>query len=267
MLIQHSAELQTWFEAMCKQDSQSSRMETRNLRAAKHRFESYSMPLNRVCRHFHAYVRVAIKAAHLRTDKAGQGCADFLQWVSTPKALLLGMLADAGDEALCLTRFFDCEAVDAAEANAEVDRFLSRVEALFGANPKCFEVAGFTRLMTTFLSTPLVWVLNGKQMSLGQANGPTLEQKEHCLDRMRCWLKLCRATLAAEFPDFELAKAAVRNKNAIAKQTVIWSCRQSRVSLKIPKSQTERPPFASLPERTLPEGVRCLLPQGGPGGH
>lgn len=206
-LIQHSAELQTWFAELCTQHDPNGNMETHNLRAAKHRFESFSMPLNRICRHFHALLSVAIKAAHMRTDKAGTGCAEFLQWVTTPSALLLGMMADAGDEALCLTRFFDKETVDVAEMNVEVDRFLRRVESMFGSSPQCFILPGFTKLMLDKLSSPIVWVLRGKQLSLGRVGGPSEEEKQHCLDRMRCWLKLCRAELAAEFPDFELAQA------------------------------------------------------------
>jgi hypothetical protein len=50
-LIHNSAELQTWFASFCKEEGVNCG-DARNLRAAKHRFESYATPLARVCRHF-----------------------------------------------------------------------------------------------------------------------------------------------------------------------------------------------------------------------
>lgn len=207
ILIQNSHELQKWFADFCKADGASGRIgETRNMRAAKHRFESFSMPLNRMVRHFVSVVRLAIKVAHERTDKFGDACAEFLAWISNKRALLLGMLADAGDESLCLTRFFDNEQMDVAELNAEVDSYIGRIKALFGENPVCFDTTSFTKIMLQRLQTPRVWVMRGRHCSLGRDGGLTPDEKHECLCRLRCWLKLCCETLKAEFPDFELAR-------------------------------------------------------------
>ena len=202
-LIQNSAELQTWFAEFCKADGETCG-DARNLRSAKHRFESYAMPLARVCRHFRALLRVAIKTASTRDDKFGKGMEDFLRWLQPEHVLLLGMLADAGDDALCLTRTFDNEQVDVAEAGTQCKAFEARMHKLFGSSEMCFKAPGFTRTMVAELSKPMVWVVKSKRYSIGSEDGPSHDMKQSCLARMRCWLALCSSTIQAEFPDFAL---------------------------------------------------------------
>ena len=212
-LIQHSAELQAWFADYCKEEGVSCD-DARNLRAAKHRFESYATPLARVCRHFRPLLRVAIKTAHTRSDKAGRGMHDFLKWLQPEHVLLLGMLADAGDDALCLTRVFDTEQVDVAEAGRHCYAFNDRMDKLFGSSEMCFKTPGFCKTMVDVLSKPIVWVMKDKRYSIGSEDGPSHGLKQSCLARMRCWLKLCASTIQAEFPDFALVQVFIRpNQN------------------------------------------------------
>ena len=208
-LIQNSTELQTWFAEFCEEEGLSCG-DARNLRAAKHRFESYATPLARVCRHFRPLLRVAIKTAHTRSDKAGRGMLAFLLWLQPEYVLLLGMLADAGDDALCLTRVFDTEQVDIAEAGSQCCAFNDRMDKLFGSSEMCFKTPGFTKTMVGVLSKPMVWVVKDKRSSIGSEDGPNHDLKQSCLARMRCWLKLCASTIQAEFPDFALVQVLAK---------------------------------------------------------
>ncbi len=209
-LIQNSPELQRRFAAMCKAHAPDvcGDGEARNLRAAKHRFESYAAPMGRMVRLWPAYIRTAMACAIERqNDKAKRGCSVFLSWINPIDALTLGMLADASDESLCLTRFCDSKTMDPAELNSEIHHFIDRVEALFGEQECCFKVTSYTKMMVAHLSSPLLWILRGRHYSLGRDAGPTREEQRTCLARMRCWLHLCKAELAAEFPDFAISKA------------------------------------------------------------
>ena len=128
-LIQHSHDLRRVFQGYITNESAASAVvETAcsNMRAAKHRFESFAKPLGRSCLHLHAVIKTAIYA----TTKSHQDSADrakcWLRWVNTERCLMAAMLADAADQALALTRFMDQECVDPATVHAEIHSFDSR---------------------------------------------------------------------------------------------------------------------------------------------
>ena len=72
--------------------------------AAKHRFDSWSMPFAKVCLTLDAVIRTAQSAHEERkNEKVGHAARTFLDLLSEETVLLIGMLADAGEENLQLT--------------------------------------------------------------------------------------------------------------------------------------------------------------------
>ena len=78
--------------------------------AAKHRFDSWSMPFAKVCLTLDAVIRTAQSAHEERkNEKVGHAARTFLDLLSEETVLLIRMLADAGEENLQLTRRLDSE--------------------------------------------------------------------------------------------------------------------------------------------------------------
>ena len=115
------------------------------------------------------------------------------------------MMADGVDQTMIITRLLDSEDVDAAVLNREVRSYLATVDLLFGPEEKCLTVFGYTKAMLDTLSRPVVYNVGGKVHSIGVEGPLPRAIIDKCLARMRCWLKLVRATIAVEFPSFELA--------------------------------------------------------------
>ncbi len=204
-ILQHSSDLRAEFKRICREHRPLLTEQT-NLRAAKHRFEMFQKPLGRTIRLFDCIHKFAVWLVNNRNDDRGRRAKRWLAWVAaTPRRVLLAaMLADAADEASAMIRFCDTEQLDAARVSRHVVDFLGRVNALFGARALCRTEVGYTNIILKFLREPFVWVLRGKIYSL---SSPTEEDVAFCLDHMRAWLKLAKAEVRAEFPDFEVAQA------------------------------------------------------------
>ena len=179
----------------------------RNLRAAKHRFESYQRPLGRTIRLFRPLVLFAARLANERRDHAGKSARDWLDFIAESPIHILqtAMLADAADEGMSLTRFCDLENMDVASLSSRVATFLDRVTNLFGPNRRCLTVFGYTRsLLEELQRRPIVWVFRRRTYSLRQ---PLAADIDVCVGHMQAWLRLCAAEVSAEFPDWEVAQA------------------------------------------------------------
>lgn len=101
-----------------------------NLRAAKHRFESWSKPLGRLIMHLPA----VFSTAHRIISCRGEDAACIKSWLSSVDAeqlLQLAMCADAADEGMQIIRWCDTEEMDIADLNFQVGQFLARIDALF----------------------------------------------------------------------------------------------------------------------------------------
>ena len=208
-VIQHSIELQRVFAGFVKtSEGRVCATVVHNLRAAKHRFESFQKPLGRMCLNLHAVMKTALHCHATRTDKSGVRAGKWLQWLSTEKCLMAAMMADASDQAMLLTRVLDNEDMDPAALNAEVNEFVTTIETLFGEQRKCLTLVGYTQVMLLVLQSPLVWHVGPKACSVGHHGGVPTAIIDRCIARMRSWLVLARATVQAEFPSFEVAQAS-----------------------------------------------------------
>ena len=129
-LIHWSPEMRIKFRSIVQQHFPGMRVS--NLRAAKHRFESYQKPLARACRLMTCFMAFVIQLVHQPASEPQRYACKFLRWVTDMKYLLCGMMADAADELSQLVRFVDREAVETERMNLMVARFMWKCNCLFG---------------------------------------------------------------------------------------------------------------------------------------
>jgi len=125
-----------------------------------------------------------------------------LQFVDPERILTLGMLADAGDEALMVARFFDSEQHDLARCHEIFEAFRARVEFLF-VQSQCLQ-SGFTKCALDGFKKQYTFILRGRPQTLG---GPVDQgMVERCLQRMRLWVYLATTTIQSEFPGWDITQ-------------------------------------------------------------
>ena len=204
-LIHHSKNFKAWFHEFICVDVHTLQALSANVRAAKHRFESFARPLARCCRQLLSVLRTAIKIAKFRhSDEAGQAMRTFLHNIKSRDVLLLGMAADASDECLLLTRFCDDQDMDLTVLGEHTASFLANILDLFGAKRSCLNRPTYTKLVYETLSNGFAWTLGNKAYSLVK---PPPEDVDWCFSVMSSWLPLAAETVSAEFPGYELAQA------------------------------------------------------------
>ena len=123
MFTRHSDML----EATLKRRKTSTLM---SLRSAKHRFESLAGPSGRWVVWFHPICYTARDVAIMRTGGNSECATLFIEYITTSKAVLQAMLADASDDGLDFVRKQDdFDKAGPAEINSDVCCFLVRVDA------------------------------------------------------------------------------------------------------------------------------------------
>ena len=128
-LLKNSRRLQCIFEGEfnkqeCLEDGGQSSV--RNMSFAKQRFDSTAKPLGRCVLNLDAVISTMniVCGEYPATSKEHRGAAEFLQVLSQEaNRILLGMSADASDECLLLTRFFDKEAFRLEEMAEQIAAF------------------------------------------------------------------------------------------------------------------------------------------------
>ena len=204
-IIQNSPAVRSKFNGFCKTTFRSVLVIVRNMRAALHRYETMQKPFGRTVLFTHGCVKTALWCA-LRADDTAIRAKAWLRWIDEEKCVQSAMQADASDQTLFVTRQIDNEDVDAATIRRRLFDYLSTIDWLLdGPNPKILTVFGYTKTMLlSTLRRPLVWHLGNQSFCLGSSSGVSDEIITRCLDRMRCWKLLMKATVAAEFPSFEI---------------------------------------------------------------
>jgi len=208
--IEHSQIFKKWLEEYIRRADTSAWLRTsiRSLRAAKHRFESSQKPAGRFVLFFEAVLKTSDRILKERRggDEAGKRAALFFECITEEKLLQIAMMADAGDEAMMLTRGADSEKADAAIFPAEIEGFLDRVRQLFH-HGKVFTTEGYTKFMLELLrKKSFAFTVNNQSIGIG---GRDIAQpiKDRCLSRMKLWVKTAELVCAAEFPTYEVSSA------------------------------------------------------------
>eukprot|EP00959_Pyramimonas_sp_CCMP1952_P358719 7511179-Pyramimonas_sp.AAC.2 len=207
-MVHNSVHLRQMFNMYVKQHSNGVvNSACTNMRAAKHRFESFQKPIGRTCLHLHACIRTALHIwLHSNNPDAKDRAKKWLLWINCERCLMAAMMADASDQAMALTRSMDTEKLDPASLNAEIHAFNLSITALFCEN-QCLVVFGYTSTMLALLKKQLVWQVGNETCVLGDESGVRDDVIERCLGRMRSWIILARASLRAEFPSWEISQA------------------------------------------------------------
>ena len=199
--IQYSHLLQGWFEEFQQQEGQLTLQKT--MQYAAHRFDSVAKPFAICLCTFPSVVLTAVKAVNERKHSVAKA---FLSFCSGRRGLgrllLAGMLADAADECLLLTRFFDTERSDISLMHAEIGSFLQRVDSLF-VKGQCVD-CGFTHLMLQQLKRPYVWFSSKLPETIGSGSGVPADVLRNCLQEMAAWSGICVKVIQTEFPSFDL---------------------------------------------------------------
>lgn len=208
--IEHSQIFKRWLEQYIKCAETSAWLATsiKSLRAAKHRFESSQKPAGRFVLFFEAVLKTSDRILKERRggDEAGKRAALFFESITEEKLLQIAMMADAGDEAMMLTRGVDTEQADAAIFPAEIEGFLDRVTQLF-CKGKVFVTEGYTKFMLDLLrKNSFAFTVNKQSIGIG---GRDIAQpiKDQCLSRMRLWVQTAELVCSAEFPSYEVSSA------------------------------------------------------------
>ena len=202
-IIQRSDDIKSAFNLILEASDPTSTI--KNLRAAKHRFESYQKPLGRTIRLFRPIHALMVQLA-IRGGDVAPRAKEWLDFIcDSPQPLVMAaMLADAADEAMGFTRFCDSEAMEVALLASEISTFMDRVTSLFGPRRYCLQCPCYTSAILAILQDPLVWVIGTKQQSL---RPPTNAEVDACFKHMQSWLLLAKEEINAEFPDWEIAQA------------------------------------------------------------
>ena len=133
--IHHSLDLQRLYKECQSQCSGFGATSTvyQNLRAAKHRFETFAAPLSRLILGLEGMILFACKLAVLRRGESDEGlCLAFCLLLTPETLILLAMLADASLEALSFVRGLDTESNGIVEISQLVEDFWNRIQWLYG---------------------------------------------------------------------------------------------------------------------------------------
>lgn len=194
--IFHSQHYSRWFEEFVGQEGEGPR--AASLSAAKHRFASFAKPMGRILLHLHSFFRVLHKICCMRPD--AEWARKWLGNVTSHSLLLLALGADAADSLLQLTRFLDSESCDPALLNQEIGHFVNEIRVQF-LHGKAWEICGYSKHVVELLESGTLFSLVGGQ---GRQLRITAAMKEKALKDFQPWVRLCEATVRAEFPDFEV---------------------------------------------------------------
>ena len=191
----------------------------RGFQAARHRFASTQKPLGRFILYFPAVVATALELQVRRSNNNDMltRARSFLESVDEEVLLQIAMLADAGDQASAVVRFFDADSFDVADTRHTLSRFLEEIDTLFlqraclslrrdDGSPACY-----TSYILDMLQTPIQITTyqagRAVRRSIGGQSAVSEEVIDRCLAHMAGWVRLTAAAVQGEFPDWDVCSA------------------------------------------------------------
>ena len=191
------------FVDKCKARDQDITTLVRNFRAAKHRYESWAKPLGRFTLFRNAVIATADEIATMRSGVPSADAENFKAKLDEEACLTLGLLADAADEGLLLTRSMDDELVDSATAPDTVQHFVDRIVFMFEKG-HCLSMPSFTKCAVDFVAKPLLMFTKAGPRLLGGVGRLTEEIKTRCMQRLMSYVKLAIIVVRTEWPNYDL---------------------------------------------------------------
>lgn len=212
-MIQYSPQLQAEFNKRCQRfgtEIEGSRV--KGLNYAKQRFSSMRTPLARFVVWFEAILSTTECVFNTRAKDDKIRAGEFLATVDEQTVLLAAMAADAGDESLCVLRYFDSPQHDVTEVSSMLDTYRARIDYLFlqkGATTCGYTACALKALRETrAFHAPDPLGRNGRQVrSIGGPSAVSDGLMDKCYSLMSCWVKFVLSTLACEFPCWELMQS------------------------------------------------------------
>ena len=139
------------FAVACEKNGGNGRR-IKHLQAAKHRFASCSLPLQRTVIYIDALISTLVWVATQRDGDDAKAAFEYLDAMSERHLILISMLADISDECSGLLRLVDTESYDLSEFPIEVESLLARLHRLI--NQGAIFTQGFTAYMLELLEEP-----------------------------------------------------------------------------------------------------------------
>jgi hypothetical protein len=135
-LIEHSTEFQSWLKSNTKDTSTEVHVEACSSGLKKHRFDSTVLPLARHVLRHEPIVKTSSQISSVRRGKDEGIKAEYylLTVAGKPgmmKSTTIGMLADASDESIVVTRSADTEKADPGEIAFKIKQFIRNSDYLF----------------------------------------------------------------------------------------------------------------------------------------
>ena len=209
--MQHSVDLQRLYAECCAECERTAAVKSRlaNLRAAKHRIETFTTPLSRCLLNLDGLLSFCMKTSLLRRGTAqGDGVDRFMTLLNDELLLTAALMCDAGNETMNLIRAMDTDDMSVAELNQDLKEYLARIRWLFDpTNPGVRAIPGHTAYILDWLSKPHFLTENRRG---GKCLGGTPIADDvfaAALKRMHQWAVLVRDIVAAEFPCFSIINA------------------------------------------------------------
>ena len=121
------------------------------------------------------------------------------------KYISAGMMADGGDEALQITRYFDAgDKFQLVGMASDLHAFVLALDYMFVKRPAgCLEL-GYTHFAVKNLGVARLFHVNGKAKTLGGPGKVTVAMLGRCLSRMAGWARLSIQSVNAEYPSWHL---------------------------------------------------------------
>ena len=203
--IQHSFNLKTIFQEQVVKQEAKWGQKIKNLRAAKHRFESLAAPMGRILLYLPAFLATCAQISEQRLA-AGPRAEAFLNSLTAERLLQAGLLADGMDEAMLLIRSVDVEEVDVSAIPLLVQSFVDRLHALFGPDRRALKCPGYTSHVVDLLKSGAVcYFLKHDLRRLRMPDDNAV--MDRLFRRMACWLNVVMEVLRTEWPDYTLFAA------------------------------------------------------------
>lgn len=199
-LVQHSPDLAAEFEKSVRAAGGT----VKNLRGAKHRFESYAMPAWRFSMHNNALCHVASFILARRQNASLRAKANlFLTSLNEETRLLMAFIADFAQDCLQFTRWLDDEDVDSSTIYDSCAALAKQLLVLYQEGT--FTQVGCTQAAISSLTrVRLLTLSDGSVKSIGGVAETNQDALSKCQGKAKCIAKVALQILATQFPNFDL---------------------------------------------------------------